>query len=146
MPYTGSLAQAGKGSTLSIGATPTLVGEVTKLDQSGRKNQTQSTTNLSSTSEEFLGTIPDPGTWAVEGNRIGADAGQVLMETAFQSGALTSFAVQLPKTPAQSVAGDKWTFTAIVEQLDYAGLAPKTIVTFKAQLKVSGTPVFTAGS
>jgi hypothetical protein len=146
MPYTGSLAQQGKGTTLSIGSTPVLVGEIMKLGQQGRKNQTVSTTNLQSSSEEFIGTIPDQGTWQLEGNRVGNDAGQVAMEAAFASGAVTPFVVQLPKTPAQTTTGDKYTFNGIVEDLNYDGMAPKTTISFKATLKVSGPITFAAGT
>jgi hypothetical protein len=149
MPYTGSKAQQGRGTTLSVGTgTPAVVGEIMKMGQKGRKNQTVSTTNLQSSSEEFQGTLPDQGSWEVEGNRVGNDAGLVAMETAFASGALTTFTVQLPVNAlaGQTTTGDKWVFTAIVEELDYDGMAPKSVVTFKATLKVSGTPVFTAGT
>jgi hypothetical protein len=150
MPYTASQATIGKGSSflISISGTPTLVGEINKITQSGKKQAIVNVTNLESTAEEKLGSLPDYGSWQIEGNRLPGvtDAGQAALSAAFDSGSLTSFTVQLPKGPGQSSVGDKYVFNGIVEDLNIDGLEPKKNVMLKATIAVSGTPAFTAGS
>lgn len=148
MTYTASMATIGKGTSLLIGATPTLIGEVTKISQSGGKNAVVNVTNLESTAEEKLGSIPDYGSYQIEANRLAgtSDAGQTALETAFDTGALTSFTVQLPKGPAQTTAGDKYVFNGVVEDLNIDGMEPKKNIMIKAGIAVSGKPVFTAGT
>src|SRR5471030_1144504 len=111
MAYTGSKAVAGLGTTLSIGAAPTLVGEISDISQSGRQNKTDSVTNLESVAEEFIGTLQSPGSWDVTFNRIAGDAGQLAMETAFATLALAAFVIQEPKG-SFATAGPKWAFNA----------------------------------
>ena len=93
-----------------------------------------------------------PGNWAVKGSRItgtstSRDPGQYAMEAAFTTTppALQMFQVILPKTNGQTTQGDEWSFTALIEMLNYA-LNPKKISTFDATLKVSGAVTYAAGS
>src|SRR5689334_14784470 len=124
MPYDGTQGGIGLGTELSIGdgASPigyTLVGELSELNGSGREAGTADATNFQSGAREFLATLITSGNWAFTGNRVGGDAGQLAMETAFTSLALHTFKIQFPKTKAQTVIGDSFTFTALVEQLNY---------------------------
>ena len=147
MAYSGSKAQTGQGTTLSIGATPTLVGEITSGPKgTGRKNNTTDVTNLDSTAEEFKGTIPSSGSWEIEFSRVGDDAGQTAMETAFAAASTESFAIQFPKTAAQTTSGDKITFDAVIEQLNYSVNGPKDVIKGSATLKVSGPLTITPGT
>jgi hypothetical protein len=147
MSYTGSKAQTGNQTTLGIGATPVLIGEITNLSQSGKQNATDDTTNLQSVAEEFLATLLKPGKWDVTYNRVSGDAGQVALLAAFNTMAISSFTVQLPKTGTQTVAGDKYVFNALVDELDdISDVKPDKKITSKAALKVSGGITFTAGS
>ncbi len=148
--YTKSAAGIGLGTTLSIGttgATPvfTPVGEIKTISQSGRQVSTEDVTNMLSSAKEFIPTLVDSGTWDISGNRIGADAGQIEMEAAFQGLTLVPFKIQLPKTGAQTTAGDSFAFTALIQELDYS-IAVDKAVTFTAKLKVSGLITETAGS
>ena len=150
MPYTSSQAGIGLGSILSIGtvgATPTftLVGELKSLTQSGRSVGTEDTTNFQSSAKEFLPTLVDSGTWDFSGNRIGSDAGQIAMEAAFSGLSLLPFKIQLPKTSKQTTAGDTFTFTALVQDLNYSVSVDKA-VTVTGKLKVSGIITETPGS
>lgn len=146
MTYTGSKAITGLGTTLGIGVTPTLVGEIIEVKQSGRTVKTDDTTNMNSLATEFLPTIMDSGTWDITFNRVGTDAGQTALETAFQSLASnTSFTITLPKTSTQTVKGDSWTFLGLVQELSYS-IAPDKKVMGTLKVKISGPCNPVAGS
>lgn len=147
MSYTGSKAQSGSQTILAIGSTPTTIGEVTNLSQSGKQNATDDTTNLQSLGEEFIATLLKPGKWDVTLNRVSGDAGQLLLVAAFNAATVGPFTITLPKTPTQTTSGDKYAFTALVEELDdVSDVKPDKKVTTKASLKVSGAITFTAGT
>lgn len=123
--YSGSKAQAGRGSTLAIGATPVTIGEVTTTGISGAQWNTVDTTNMQSGPDaEFLSTIRQNGTLKVDGNRVSSDAGQIALEAAFASGAVTPFTLTLPKTAAQTTTGDVYSFSALVEGRDFSSTRP----------------------
>ncbi len=146
MAYAGSQAQSGRGSTLSIGATPTLIGEVKSVPFTSGKWQTADVTNFESGNDaEFITTIRDNGTVTLEGNRVSSDAGQTAVETAYDSGAIAAFTLQLPKTASQVTNGDKYTFNALVIGRDFTVDTTKEI-DWKVELKISGAVTFTAGA
>lgn len=150
MAYTGTQGGIGLGTVLSIGDTAspvgfTDVGELSELNGSGRQAGTADMTNFESGAREFLATLIDSGTWAFTGNRVGGDAGQLLMEAAFVALELRTFKIQLPKTQAQTVIGDSFTFKALIEQLNYT-VGVDTAQKIQGQLKVSGIMTITAGS
>lgn len=146
MPYTGSQAQAGRGTTIGIGGTPTLIGEVTDFPLNRGKWDFVDVTNLESGSDsEQLATIRKAATLTVKGNRVQGDAGQVAVETAYQNGTLSSFTVTLPKTSTQTVSGDKYVFSAYVAGFDFS-ISPTKQIDFSIDLQVSGAVAFTAGS
>ncbi len=143
--YTSSQAHPDLGTTIGIGATPTVIGEVKTIKQSGRKTDTEEVTNMNSTAKEFIPTIADWGEWDVEGNLVSSDAGIIAVETAFSSKAVSAFTIQRSKTATQVTSGDKYTFNAIVTELDYNFDAVKA-ATFSLKLKVSGVVTFIAGT
>lgn len=148
MAYTGTKAQTGLGTTLSMGATPTIVGEVISVKLSGRKANFEDATNMQSTAEEVIPTIPSPGEWDFELNRVSGDAGQILIEAAMDDGAaqpLQSFTVQLPKALGQTTSGDKYAFSGYVESFDWSGDTKKK-VTASLKLKVTNAIIYTVGS
>ena len=150
MSYTGSKAGIGLGTILSIVSsgspiTDTVVGELNKCSFTGRQAGTADVTNFQSAAKEFIPTLIDSGTIEISGNRIGSDAGQLAMETAFTSLQLHAFTIQLPKSQSQINAGDSCSFTALIEQLNYDVSVDK-IVTLEGRLKVSGILTWTAGS
>jgi hypothetical protein len=139
-----SKAQYGRGTTLGIGATPTLVAEIKSIKLSGRKQEETDVTSLDSVAREFVGTIADSGSWSLEGNRVGTDAGQLAMETAFASGAVSQFTITLPKTGTQT-KGDTFTFLGLITGLNYSvGVTEAT--TFSAEIKISGPLTITPGA
>ena len=151
MAYTSSKAGIGLGTALSINtgtvATPvwTPVLELKSVAQSGRQVATEDVTNFSSTAREFVPTLLDSGTWDLSGNRVGSDAGQLAMETAFQGLSITMFKVVLPKAAGQTTSGDTFQFSALVQECNYSVNVDKA-VSVTAKLKVSGSITLTAGS
>lgn len=146
MTYSGSQAIAGRGSSLSIGGTPTLIGEIRSCTPSGNAWGTEDVTNFQSgPDQEFITTIRNNGQFKVAGNRVSTDAGQVLVEAAYASGAINSFTLQLPKQGSQTTNGDKYVFNALVETRDFAVEYNKEI-SWTLSLKVSGAVAYTAGT
>ena len=144
--YTGSQAQSGRGSTLSIGATPTLIGEIKTVPFTSGKWATADVTNFESGNDaEFITTIRDNGTVQLEGNRVSSDAGQQAIETAYDAGTLEAFTLTLPRTSTQATKGDTYTFNALVLSRDFTVDTSKEI-DFKVELKISGAVTFTVGS
>jgi hypothetical protein len=143
--YTKSNAQQGRGTQLSIGSSPTAVLELKTIKLSGNKWDTEDTTNLNSSVKEFLATIQDAGEWDISGNRVSGDAGQEAIETAFASGALTAFTIQLPPLSGVQSTGDSYAFNAIVVERDFSIDVLKA-VDFTCKLKVSGVVTMTAGT
>lgn len=156
MSYTSSRAQAGRGSQLFIGDltgstgtdTFTLIGEIKTSGISGAQWGTEDVTNFESgADQEFITTIRDNGTIDLAGNRIASDAGQVLVETSFQSGLKYNFKLTLPlNTQAgQTTIGDTYAFSALVQSRDISVDTTKAIG-WTVKLKVSGPVTLTAGS
>jgi hypothetical protein len=145
--YTGSKGQVGLRTILSIGSTPTVVGEVKSLKLNGRKWDTDDSTNMQSLAKEFISTIQDPGEWDIDFTRVSNDVGQIALEAAFASGAITTFTIQLPvNTKAgQSTTGDKFAFNALVTEVPYNFETTK-IDSGSCKLKMSGPMTITVGS
>jgi hypothetical protein len=145
MPYTGTKAQAGLGTTLSIGSTPTEIGETDDLPFDRPEWGTADATNFDSTAEEFITTIQKSMEFTVTGNRVSSDAGQAAAEAAYASGASTPFTVQLKKTATQTTSGDKFTFNALVLGSSFR-VQPTGVIKFSLKLKTTGPVTFTIGS
>lgn len=146
MAYTGSKAQAGRGSTLSIGATPVEIGEVSDIPFKRPEWDYVDVTNLDSGSDqEMLPTIRKASSFTVKFNRVVSDAGQIAVEAAYASGAISAFVVQLPKSSTQTVSGDKYTFNAFVKGADF-DVSPTKQIESSCTLQVSGSVAYTAGS
>jgi hypothetical protein len=151
--YSGSLAGVGLSTVISINTgtvsspTWTTVGELNKCVLSGRQTGDADVTNFESSAREFVPTLIESGTWDIAGNRIGGDAGQSAMETAFTTipPVLSQFKIQLPKSGAQVSTGDSFVFKALIKELDYSIEIDKA-VSLSGKLKVSGILTVTAGS
>jgi hypothetical protein len=146
LTYTGSLAQAGRGSLLTVGGTPTTVGEVKSAGISGNQWGTVDVTNFQSGPDrEFILSVRDNGSLKLQGNRVSADPGQVIVEAAYQSGVITAFALTLTKTAAQTTNGDKYTFNALVESRSFDVDVTKEI-SWNVSLKISGAVTLVSGT
>lgn len=148
MSYTGSKSGIGRGTTISITvvSTVTPVGEVVTITPSGRQFATEDVTNLQSTAREFVGTLPDEGQFEVVTNRVAADAGQVAVEAAFETGALQTFTLTLPKSGTQTVSGDSYAYSGIVTNANNSAITFDKKISYTFTFKISGSPVKTAGS
>jgi len=151
MAYTGSKAQAGRGSQLSIGTTGTtptftLVGEVKSSGVSGAQWGTTDVSNFESgADQEFITTIRNNGNVKLDGNRVSSDAGQVLVEAAFSTGGVVPWKLVLPLTAAQTTTGDTYTFNALVESREFTVDTTKEI-NYSVSLKISGPVTLVTGS
>jgi hypothetical protein len=155
MTYSGSLAQAGRQVQLGIGTvttpgTPsttfTHIGEVKDASRSGASWGTAETTNFDSgVDEEFITTTRNNGEYGLEVNAIEGDAGQVALLAAYDSGFKYDFQVIYPKQGAETTAGRKKTFSALVMSVDEK-LSLKDAITYSIKLKVSGPITQVAGS
>jgi hypothetical protein len=156
MSYTGSRAQAGRGSSLAIGPltgttgteTYVTIGEIKTSGISGAQWQTEDVSNFQSNADqEFLSTMRDNGTIDISGNRVTSDAGQVAVEAAFASGLKYDFKLTLPINvqAGQTTAGDYYTFSALVQSRDISVDTTKAIG-WQVKLKISGPVSLVAGS
>ena len=146
MTYTSSQAQAGRGSQLAIGGTPTMIGEVKGVPLNRGKWDLVDVTNFESGSDsEQMVTIRKPGSVTFTGNRVSGDAGQEAVETAYQSGALAAFTLTLPKTATQTSTGDKYTFNAFVVGSNFTDNVTQ-VIEFSIELQISGPCTLTVGS
>jgi hypothetical protein len=145
--YTGTKAQTGAGTELAIGATPgVIIGELADFPLSRPKWETADVTNFQSGKDaEYITTIRKASTLTLKGNRVGDDAGQVAVETAYQSGEPVPFLATLPKSDAQTTAGDTFTFNALVLGFDFS-ITPTKQIDFSVDLQLTGNCAFAPGS
>jgi hypothetical protein len=140
---TGAAGTSGTPPATSAG---TLIGEVTDSPLNRGEWMFDDTTNFQSGSDkEVISTIRDTGSVPFKVNRVGSDAGQLLVEAAYQSGAKQSFAIMLPKTAAQATKGDSYSFAAYVKSSKLTVETTKK-VGLEIDLMTTGPITFSAGS
>jgi hypothetical protein len=125
-----------------------VIGEVAECSPSGNAWEYVDTSNFQSgADEEYLPTMRNNGEFKATGNRVSANAGQVLVESAYSSGAKCSFSLQLPVNTlaGQATTGDLYTWQGYVMSRTFA-VATKKQITYDITSKVSGAVTFTAGS
>jgi predicted secreted protein len=142
--YTGTKAQTGLGSTLSIGSPAVLIGEVRSTAISASYG-TVDVSNYQSVAREWIATLKDNGTCKISGSRVSSDVGQVAVEGAFASGLVQPFTLVLDKTPVQVTSGDTYTFNAIVEERAFTVAADKE-VDYSLSLKISNGMTLVQGA
>src|SRR5580700_8470527 len=134
--YTGSKANIPIGTVVSIGPlatttspTYTAIGEITDVEFSGAKAATVKTTNMESTFQEKLGTIPDAGQVKLTMNRITNDAGQLALAAAFAAPGVYLFEVQEPVDLeiGQTTTGNLNKFSAVVTDGPAFSLNPEKV-------------------
>jgi hypothetical protein len=151
MTYTASKAQAGRGTILSIGSTPVVIGEITSEGFSGNAWKFEDVSNMQSgQDEEFIPTMRDNGTYDITGNRVSSDAGQVAVENAYYNtggGTLVAspFLMTLLKNASQTTSADTYAFNAFVQSVSFKTDVEKKI-TWEVKLKISGAVTKTVGS
>src|ERR1700683_3795662 len=154
--YTGSKTFVPIGTVVSIGPlasatgspTFTAIAEITEAEFSGAKSAIVKTTNMSSTFQEKLGTIPDAGTVKLSMNRVTSDPGQLALAAAFAAPGVYKFQVQEPVDPelGQTTTGNLNAFNAVVSDGPAFSLSPEKVPVLTFTLEISGPIAFTAGS
>jgi hypothetical protein len=156
MAYTGSKAQAGRGTQLFIGGvtgaggteTFTLVGEIKTSGIAGVQYDQEDVSNFQSGAyKEYLATMIDPGTLDMMGNRISTDGGQQAVEAAFLTGLTYDFKLVLPVSAklGQTTTGDTYLFSGFVKSRDIPVDTTKAI-SWSVKIQLSGAPTYTQGS
>lgn len=154
MPYTASKAQTGQGTLISVNqgnaSPPTWVVIGEPLGAAfNDKNMFDDSTNLQSVAKEFLATLPDPGVLSVDLNRVGNDAGQLILRADYAANPPTrsGYKVVLPVNTAagQTVTGDTYSFLGFVESLSPDVKTDKKIQS-KFSIRITGPITFVAGS
>lgn len=138
-----SKARAGLGVKMSFGQTP--VAELTSVGGIAIVTETIDVSNHDTEGgyREFVPSLKDAGEFTVEGNFVGADAGQQAVYQAAQSGEVTPVTITFPKCGAE-ISGAKWQCDCLVTSCTPVGDATVDAqLTFTATLKVSGRPTFT---
>lgn len=113
----------------------TTIAEVTNIQRSGAKRDTDESTHMQSPNnyKEFIPTLKDGGEWQVDVNFIpGDNLGQGVIASLFESGELTNFKVVLPHSLGDS------TFAGIVTEYGNRQLPTDKKATDSFKLKVSG--------
>ena len=130
-----AISVANGGTTLSLGATPTLIGELTSLNFSGFGLSAVESTNLAATTKTFLPGIISPGTISCDFNSDGANAGQDLIKSTVTARTSISFAI---------ASADASTFSgsAIITGYDYKA-AVDGVITGSVTLQVTGALTIT---
>jgi predicted secreted protein len=134
-----SSAIAARGTQLQ--RVTTTIGEVLKIDQSGKKADLADVTNMDSPSafKEFLPTLLDSGEVKFEVNFLPANTSQADCLADFNGQVLSAWKIVLPATAGH------WDFSAYVTGYDVAMDITKQ-VTGSITLKITGPVTYTAGS
>jgi len=130
-----AISVANGGTTLSLGASPTLIGELTSLNFSGFGLSAVESTNLAATTKTFLPGIISPGTISCDFNSDGANAGQDLIKSTVT--ARTSIAFAIASADASTFSG-----SAIITGYDYKA-AVDGVITGSVTLQVTGALTIT---
>jgi len=130
-----AISVANGGTTLSLGATPTLIGELTSLNFSGFGLSAVESTNLAATTKTFLPGIISPGTISCDFNSDGANTGQDLIKSTVTSRAAIAFAIA-------SADGSTFSGSSIITGYDYKA-AVDGVITGSVTLQVTGALTIT---
>lgn len=130
------------GTTLEIGTgTPIAVGGLTEITGLSLSADTIDVTTLDSDGgyREFIGGFKDAGEVSLSGYFYGKTTGngQAELYAAFESGAVTDFAIKFP-----AALNSKWEFEGVVTAFE-TGAGLEDPVSFSCTIKVSGAPVLT---
>jgi hypothetical protein len=130
-----AISVANGGTTLSLGATPTLIGEITSINVSGFGLSAVESTNLAATTKTFLPGIISPGTISCDFNSDGANAGQDLIKSTVTARTSIAFAIA-------SADGSSFSGSCIITGYDYKA-AVDGVITGSVSLQVTGTLTIT---
>lgn len=132
------MAKRGVGTTISRNGV--FIGQLTNLQTPKKAADTIETTVLDSLDgyKEFMASWKDGGEIEIEGFMDIADAGQSVMDAAFESQTKDTYIIAFPVTSTGITA----TFFAVCTGWDIGDAVLEDGVKFKLKLKVSGKPIF----
>jgi len=130
-----AISVANGGTTLSLGSSPTLIGELTSLNFSGFGLSAVESTNLAATTKTFLPGIISPGTISCDFNSDGANTGQDLIKSTVTSRTAIAFVIA-------SADGSTFSGSSIITGYDYKA-AVDGVITGSVSLQVTGTLTIT---
>ena len=130
-----AISVANGGTTLSLGASPTLIGELTSLNFSGFGLSAVESTNLAATTKTFLPGIISPGTISCDFNSDGANTGQDLIKSTVTARTSIAFAIA-------SADGSTFSGSSIITGYDYKA-AVDGVITGSVTLQVTGALTIT---
>lgn len=142
-PSTGVLANK---TTLSYGATPTLLGQITEFNGPASKAKAVDITNFDSPAvgngiaEEKL---PGLSGTTFSAKLIYLTANETGLDTIYNT--VQTFTLTLPKFGTQVTSGDKYAFSGILTSYDKEGTSGEKI-THSIEIEVTGLVTFTAGA
>lgn len=130
--------------TFTVGYTN--VGECNDSSPSGRQWDVEEVTNFqSAVDKEYIKGLRNPGKFTVKFNQVDGDAGQLALETAFDSTASYMFQLQFPPQGTETV-GEAWQFSALVLSVDPPEIVPGKVIMGSCELQVTGQRTIIAGS
>lgn len=130
-----AISVANGSTTLSLGASPVLIGEITSINFSGFGLSAVESTNLAATTKTFLPGIISPGTISCDFNSDGGNAGQDLIKATVTSRTAILFAIA-------SAEASTFSGSAIITGYDYKA-AVDGVITGSATLQVTGALTIT---
>ncbi|UWZ84650.1 hypothetical protein [Occallatibacter riparius] len=145
MAYAGSKARAGRNIIVSVGETPTVIGDVFDYGTFGGEWATTKVTRLTSSADEFIKTIKDNGNLQLKLNAVPSDAGQIALEAAEADADPTKITVQFPVLDGQTTTGNSFVFYGLVLGFKYSG-DPSKQLQVEVNIKITGDVTKTPGA
>ena len=122
-------------TSLSLGSTPILIGEVTSINVSGFGLSAVESTNIAATTKTFLPGIISPGTISCDFLSDGGNAGQDLIKSTVTARTAIAFSIA-------SADGSTFSGSSIITGYDYKA-AVDGIITGSVTLQVTGALTIT---
>lgn len=132
------------GTELKYVSSGNIVGNLTKVGGVKMSSDQQECTTHDSTGgfKEYIPTLLEPGSTAIEGYMAPADVGQVEILAHYKARENRDMIITFPDGTG-GTAGSTWEFAASISDFEYGEADVNGILSFKATLRISGQPTFT---
>jgi len=143
-------SMTGAGVSITVGGAT--VGQLKTVQMGSAKWSTDDITNVASPTsgsgviKEIIPSILDYGECSLDGIWLYNDAGQLALQTAFNTGASVACVVTLLKGEGQTTTGTSLSFSGYVTDPPFPQISFDKAVTFKSIIKISGTVTIAYGS
>ena len=142
----------GSKTVFKIGTTA--VAQVKTLQLNGQKVSYEDISNLDTPTlgtsvvplKEKLPQTAEPGNLALGGIYLPMDTGYQALVTAYESQALSTFSIQLPKGPGQTTNGNLFAFSGYISELPVPDVQWDKTLTFKTTIELATDITITVGS